>query len=327
MRTIAALAVTIAISAAAGAQTFDSPMMPGVGPMLQTCAPMVPGCGPMAPNGGVGTPASFTGLGDLALTGTSPAYFSCVRAYSAATRGTKLCNACPAGTNVGCADLSSDPVTGAVVPATVGGAPCPGASCAVRTIYDSSGSTSCTGPVACDVTIATPANRGTLVASCKGAIPCVVCPAATSYSNAVYPVLAQPLSASTVVERTGSFSSFGAFYSVNNQNVQGFFSGTPSMVGLFANNVSANVAAADSAPHAIQSVINNTSSALNVDGTLTSGLNAGTNGASVAFNICGAGDGNYLTGDFFEQLAVQGAFSAGDMTAAFNNQNSYYGGF
>jgi hypothetical protein len=81
--------------------------------------------------------AAYKGPDDVT---TWQAFWS-LRAYSAATRGTKLANVCNStgGVDVGCADMLSDAVTGNLVSATISGITCPGANCTVKTLYDQVG--------------------------------------------------------------------------------------------------------------------------------------------------------------------------------------------
>lgn len=108
-------------------------------------------------------PAGYTGPGDII---SYDMYFG-LRAYSAATRGQKLINACNStgGVDVGCADLSSDATTGRLVPATISGITCPGANCTIKIYYDLLGANACNS-LTCDETQTTISARDTLDSSC-----------------------------------------------------------------------------------------------------------------------------------------------------------------
>src|ERR1039458_204497 len=78
--------------------------------------------------------SSYIGPGDIV---SWKSYWS-LRSYSCVTRGNKLVNVCNStgGIDVGCADISSDPTTGALVSATIALITCPGTNCTIKTFYD-----------------------------------------------------------------------------------------------------------------------------------------------------------------------------------------------
>jgi hypothetical protein len=102
----------------------------------------------------------YAGPGDVAS--AFVAFWSSTRAYNFSKRGAAIINVCNStgGVDVGCADMTTDLLTGVLTPATISGISCPGASCTVRTFYDQVGSNNCTQN--------TIANRGTLTANAFG---------------------------------------------------------------------------------------------------------------------------------------------------------------
>jgi hypothetical protein len=268
--------------------------------------------------------AAYKGPGDV----TTWQVFWSLRAYSAATRGTKLANVCNStgGVDVGCADMLSDAVTGNLVSATVSGITCPGANCTVKTLYDQVG-TFCSGP--CDVTNATVANRPTLTANCVNTtLPCMTFVAANSqflHTASTAPVQAQPLTLSWVANHTGGTSG-----SIGLQSGSGLFLnyGGSNQVQLNAGVTLGPVTASDGAWHSIQGVATTTpNSVISVDNVETTG-NAGTNGINSAdfLNLGAFTGGSSFFGGTITEFGIDFAVHSGTLrTSMCHNQFTYWG--
>src|SRR5258706_14710917 len=114
----------------------------------------------------------YQGPGNVVTTGWI--FWFGLRAFSAATAGTKAANICNSG-DANCADVNTlangnfDVATATGAPLNCGGA---GGTCTIKTLYDKSGATNCT--TACDFTQATIASRPTLVFNCiNTTLPCI----------------------------------------------------------------------------------------------------------------------------------------------------------
>jgi hypothetical protein len=151
---------------------------------------------------------AYAGLGDV----NPSAYLSVgLRAYTAATAGTKAANICNSG-DANCADVNSlvngnfDVATAQGTPLNCGGA---GGTCTVKTLYDKSGSLNCGGS-ACDFTNATAANRPTLVFNATGAgRACMAFNGSQFLTSPAATTINQPFSVASYLERTGNFTSLG----------------------------------------------------------------------------------------------------------------------
>lgn len=241
-----------------------------------------------------GAPA-YQGPGDI----VSFQAFWGTRAYSTATRGSKLLNVCNStgGTDVGCGDLSSDATTGALVPATIGGITCPGANCTVKIVYDISGNTNCTG--ACDLIQATIASRPTITTSCSAGRPCMACNGSQfALAAAILVTSPQPYFVSFVAKRTSVSSYANVIYA----SPQTGFSIAADNVLLFAGTV-VSVPATDNVFHSVQANYSGASSTLYMDASSVSisSPGAGQLGADTPI-LCGSnsGGGSTLIGNVFE---------------------------
>lgn len=148
--------------------------------------------------------AAYVGPGDVV---SGAIAWGGLRAYSVAKAGNRFANVCNStgGVDVGCADMVTSATTGAVVPATVSGIPCPGTNCTIRTLYDQTGNTNCSG-TACDWTQATVANRPTFSISCGTVSICMTFPASVNafLQTANTLTQAQPFTVVAVTTQTGA---------------------------------------------------------------------------------------------------------------------------
>jgi hypothetical protein len=282
------------------------------------CSPQVTGAG------------GYTGPGDLSL-GTATAFFG-LRAYSAATRGTKVINLCDtSGAN--CADVLTNATTGVLnAPGTRGAVNCTtSGTCLIKIIYDQIG-TNCSG--VCDMNQTTTANMPVLSNSC-GALSKTFCIAfvranadqfvqTASFASA----LSQPFTVSLVAVRTGTLTTaqgiaapFGA--SSNRQFV--FNSGTT--VGIYGGSGFVNSGTvSNSAWHSLQGVWNDPSnSVVNVDGSNGTPGSGGTNNMTGPGVVGTDSFGSFLDGNVVEYSIWSSAFSSGNSTTMCHNQFTYWG--
>lgn len=275
---------------------------------------------------------AFAGPGD-AISGAK-AFFSCARAYNAAyaTATGNLCDLVDSATGAatctlkaattGFADLTGTYCTGAVT--VVNFCTIAHTACKVKQFYDQSGANACnTGLVPCHNIQATLANMATLTFSALNGLPCATFLAASAinYASTSSLVLAQPFSFGIVSKRTGNFAAENHIMLDTGGAPGVSYANTANGVWIFAGNLTATVTASDNAFHGLQFVVNNTSSAISVSNASTSSLNAGTGTFSNDLGI----SANDFTGVFCEGGLWPGAWSGGQQTTMFNNQNSSSG--
>lgn len=277
-------------------------------------------------NNGTGVPPTYSGPLDVQ---SGVDFWWGLRAASHATLGNKLINVCNStgGSDVGCADLSSNATTGALVAATVSGITCPGnANCTIKIFYDLSGN-------GYDVTEATIAGRAKLLNSgCYNSVTvCASTSAATSpcYIAAKTKTQAQPY---TVIFAAG-------FVNVTVQQTVVSESSDVMEVGnngsqLYLANTAARKygATSNTTLYASQGVFNGSSSSGTINGTTTSSLNPGSGGFTatdpVLFGFGAAGPscgGQSFSGQFLEGGVFNGVSSV--IGAMNSNMRGAYGGY
>ena len=259
--------------------------------------------------------ASFVGAGDL---GTWTAYWG-TRAYSSATRGNKLLNACTPNTAGTCADMLSDATTGDLVPATIGGNPCPGVSCIVEKYYDLTGNGHDMGNSAGNAPF-------TLTASVANGHACGVQPtnpSVSGYITAGNINTAQPFSVASVVDTTGNLTSYAGMLSEWNNGIWIFgHTNSNNQVRIYAG-AELDATASDSSFHAIMGLASGASSKLIVDGSTTTG-NAGT---TTANNVMALGNDAVGNGPWVGKWCEGGLATSTDLTAVgwVANVRAWYG--
>lgn len=251
-------------------------------------------------------------------------------ACNSAKRGTKVANICNStgGVDVGCADLSSDAITGNLVSATVSGIACPGANCTIKIWYDQIGS-ACTGP--CDATQATVATRPTLTTSC-GSLGKAFC-AAFSGSQFLQTAnlgssISLPITFSSVAIHTGSGAIHAIVGGALANDAEMFFNSVANQAGVFANNAFAVNAATDNAWHALQGIEQVSSGIMNVDGSNGSASGGATSALSSGNGILLGSDSfaEKLIGSVAEVLIYPIAFSTpGNSVTMCHNQFTRWG--
>lgn len=281
--------------------------------------------------------ASFAGSGDT-LSGAY-VYWSCARAYSAAYASSpgNACDIIRASDSATCtikfaatgfADVSTAYCTGTGMQSVT--AFCNATTCKVTKAYDQSGATHCT--TACDVTQATDASRPVLSLS-GGPNSNTVCMTFSGsqliQSPNITAILSQPVSASAVSERTGTFTTFGDVIGTFSNNIQPIlYNNAANQGGIYAGTIGSGqaVAMSDSAYHALNVVANGASSIVVVDGSATTGLNPGSAGmpSNDSFQL---GNGNNpLTGSICEARVDSIAYNSmqyGNLNSNQHGTNGY----
>lgn len=191
----------------------------------------------------------------------------------------------------------------------------------VKTIYNqASGSL--------DLTNATTAQQPILVLSTLGSgnnHAGIYANGAQTLSVAFGGTTAQPTSWSTVAERTGLLSNNNEVISSGSNQHLGF-SSTASNAYIFAG-TKVDRAASNNTLHALQSVLQSTTSQFNVDGTQSTGLSAGSGAMAATIGILSASGGltNPLSGIFAEGLLwANVAKSTTDQGLLQLNQKGYW---
>src|ERR1700730_16336681 len=307
MRKLLTLLIALALTVGVTASSFGGSMMlTGVGP------PPVAG-------------AAFTGPGDV-KTGWKAWWGT--RAFSNATLGTRLIHICDStgGTDVTCADASSNASTGVLVIPGSRVSFCPGVNCTIKTYYDQSGASACSG--ACDTTQATIASRAILTANALGASTgtCGVFTAASSqqYSTGnIFTGLAQPYTVSAVVEFTSS-------------SITSYYFGTTGSIGFgeqgstFRFFASSNVlgSASNTSAVALQNI------AAGAGATASFVVNNSTVGSCGRFGNTSIGNalvigqdlfGDFMSGTVCEVGVYPAAFTTTDASNMYGNQHTFWG--
>lgn len=246
-----------------------------------------------------------------------------LRCLRTAYCGGNLANVCTVIATVDtCLDFASNATTGDLVIVTIGGLACSSVTCTVKTLYDQSGGSACSG--ACNATQATVASRPTLVTSCIGSLPCMRGAAGLSLSTPILGAnLNQPNWISGVAVRTASFTTAGAFLGGGGSSC--LFNNSANTV-LNYSGTALTAAATDSVLHAIQCIMNGTSSELYVDGSNTTG-NAGTGALPMNQSLLISSDSfaNVLRGDIGEAILFNSAPNTTQKSNVNSNQHTYWG--
>lgn len=155
-------------------------------------------------------------------------------------------------------------------------------------IYDQSGQTYCSGPVACDMTQSTAGLQPILLLNAAGALntlPAIRYDGTRFFNGASTQNTVPPLTFSFVMRRTGGSATFNTTMSMyqSGNNPTSDFTNSADTISIFEG-TRLTATATDGTFHAIQGVLNGASSVINVDGTQTTG-NAGAGGTN-AINIC-----------------------------------------
>ena len=301
---------------------------------LLLCAqtPMLPGFPPGTfQNRAAHNPAAGGGgyTGPLDVSGWSANVVACgsLRACNAAVRGNAVVNVCDStgGTDVACADLSTDATTGQLVAATVGGGTCPGTlgtNCTVKKLYDQLATNACGGG-SCDWIQNTIANRPTLPNAVLGSFAVMRFTTSQELKAAAGGMtLPLPITLSAVSRRTSGTSLTQMFGSTS--GTPGLFWDASTVIRAFAGNLPQIGTGTENAWHNISTAFNGASSIGYVDGVSSGTVDVGTSGMSVnSLNV-----GGVFAGAPFEAVEVIMTSDAKTGTQQANlctNQFSYWG--
>jgi hypothetical protein len=266
--------------------------------------------------------ASFQGPVDIVT--TNPLWCFSTRACSAALRGNAVMNVCDTttGSEVGCTDILSSVVTGAMVATTVGTITCPGSvKCGVKKWYDQNNSGVCGG--SCDQ-IEGFATGSVLVANCHSSgNPCVSVVAGTNFFQSVgnVAVQAQPFTFSNAIWMTVSAS---VLLDDGNNTCMQTYEGNLNFVRSFCGGSNQDVTAADLSFHAFAGVFNGASSIEYVESTANTIAGVGTNSFGGHATKLQLGGTFATTSDIFEMVAWDTAISGANATSLCNNQNTFF---
>jgi Alpha-L-arabinofuranosidase B, catalytic len=195
---------------------------------------------------------------------------------------------------------------------------CAATTCFVDTIYDQIGTHT--------IIQATTTAQPQLTFNCLNtSLPCLTAVSASSqFLSGTFATIAQPNTFSFVAERTGA-ATMGAVIGADNA-AQAGFNAVANQAFVFAGTTQA-VTAADNALHAIQAVMQGTTSTINVDGTLSGSLSAGTSAIATPLQIGASGVGTNPFNGFFAEALIYGgvALSSANQTALCHNQRTYWG--
>jgi hypothetical protein len=311
LRAIIILALLLCPDLAAGQVAFPlGPNNPGGGPQFPSA--IAPGMGP----NGSSPSSSYIGPVD-AVSGATEFYGlrAYNKAYATGTNNAITIRRTSDSTSTNIVILTSGALD--VATATTF---CASTTCFASTLYDQiSGK---------NVTQATTSAQPQLTFNCLNtSLPCLTFSSASSQqlTTSGFVTSAQPNTLSFVAERNGNTGSTNSVIGAFNASQVGY-GPAANQAFIFAGS-EPTVTAADNALHAVQGVLNGTSSSLNVDGTLTGSLSAGSSSILQPVSIGSSGNnGNYFQGLFAEAIVYEGvAMTSGNQTALCHNQRLYYG--
>jgi hypothetical protein len=276
------------------------------------------------PLAGGGT--AFTGLLDLFTCSGNRCIFYGFRASSAADRGNPLMNVClPSDT--ACADMSSDPVTGAIDIVPISGTSCNNTTvvCTIKIMYDRGVGGNCNSySTVCNLEQDTIALRPTLKLACVGSLPCASCNGSQFIPNSTLSELGPPWSVMGVAQRLSGTTSSDIF-SGDGENNQLRFDGA-NQGGVYSGGI-VDGTQTDGNLHAVGASVASSGAFISIDGTVTTGT-TGSNNWTTTMAICGASDGsNLLTGNWMESAFVSiypAAISTTQMNAGLSNELGYW---
>lgn len=262
-------------------------------------------------NQNIATTAGYTGPGDI----QTFTFWGGVRAYSAATAGTKAIQVCNVA-DVACADLSTDASTGALVVSTIGGSNCAIVTCTVKTIYDKVGTADCTQ--------ATIANRPVFTQNALNSSWGMTFTAASTQSFSCGTFTgSQPLSLVGVFKPSGAT---GEIFDITDGSFGGIiveWQGGASAIRMYAG--STIDVTTTSAFHAFQGIFNGVSSISANDGVETTGNVGAQNLSALTMTIGNAAFNSPADLVGMEFGYVNGTINGGNRTSLNTNMHAAYG--
>lgn len=195
---------------------------------------------------------------------------------------------------------------------------CAATSCFVVTLYDQSG-------LVRHLTNATAAAQPSLIFDCIGSLPCLEMGGSTiTLAGPSVTPATGVVSMSAVAYRSGATTNFCAWMRQNGANNRIATSATANMWQMLATGgLNGPVTATEGVWHAVQGVINGASSAVNIDGTETTGTVTGlTTAGAVSITGSGAGIPCRLAETIVWDNVVNDAAARAVLR---NNQKSFWG--
>jgi hypothetical protein len=200
-------------------------------------------------------------------------------------------------------------------------------ACYLEELYDQSGKTNCSS-AACNLVQATQAKQPKINNSFNGSATCATYLAAndTGIDNSGSFTQAQTLSVSFVANHTSAATTGIVIGADTNLNTEFGFA-TSAKLYFYAGTASNTVAETDGTTYAVNGLVSGSSSAIMINGALTSGLVMGSSGySSEHLNLGHVIGVNYFTGTICEAGIASGDQS-GNFSALNTNQRAAYGVF
>lgn len=175
----------------------------------------------------------------------------------------------------------------------------------------------------------TAAKQPTLTLSCNNSLSCLVNVSGGGFVTGTITALSQPVTYSAVFERTSATPGYGVIVaddggSGTNLDLEGNSTTANSM--LFFAGSTVVFSETDNAWHSVQTTIQTTTSAYNVDGTDSTGHSAGSNSGATARGVF---TNNQLTNNFTGKISEVGvwhvAFTSTQRGNMCHNQYGYWG--
>jgi len=163
--------------------------------------------------------------------------------------------------------------------------------------------------------------------NCGSAIPCLFFNGTSTQINPTgLSAYSDPITYSSVIERTGAFTSYGDVYRTLNYVDATFrFSASANSIEVCIG-CGFSVTASDSTLHAFNAVLNGSSSVASVDGTTTTGTTTGsTISGGTAIGADGSAGSEYVTGFINEFGFWLSAFNSTQYGNMCHNQRLYWG--
>jgi hypothetical protein len=193
-------------------------------------------------------------------------------------------------------------------------------ACSVVTLYDQSGNAH---NMTCSPIGVCPA----LAFNCLGVLPCMTFLGSSSQimNTGALTSSAQQNTYSAVAQRTGTFTAVNTVFDTATFGTALYFTASANTCAVYPGTTALTATCNDSTWHAMNALLNGSSSIINVDGSESSPGGAGTNGTGTPNRIGGSTTAaQYLTGTFFEAGTWHAASSSTQRNALCHNQNAYW---
>lgn len=204
---------------------------------------------------------------------------------------------------------------------------CTSTTCTVLTLYDQSGGNNCAS-AACNLTNHS-GNHVGFALSCFGSLPCMQSNSGnvTYLENTSAPTDSQPITLTLVAERTSNFTTQegGIFFGGGGVSFDEIlFPNVTNQVAAYGGTSQINFTAANSVLHSLLVVLNGASGVFNVDGTVSTNQNFGSQGSHGNFSLP-FDTATVLDGNFTEAGAWNVAFNSTQYGNVCHNEITYWG--